>query len=127
MPNKRMKNLLLILCITFGMTAATVAQSSNGASDGSLLAMNYGGEPLSNRAISLFPNPVQNSLSVDLGTSLDHPIEVAVYDFIGQELVKLIVKPNTRSINVDTSELETGVYFIKIQNGSQELVRKFVK
>ncbi len=122
-----MKNLLLIICITLGMVATSVAQSHDGASEGPLLAMNQGGEPLSNRTISLFPNPVVNALSVDLGTSLDHPIDVAVYDFIGQELIALVVKPNTRAIKIDTSDLETGVYFVKIQNGSQELVRKFVK
>jgi len=109
------------------MTATTVAQSFDGTQHSSLLAMNEGGEPLSNRTISLFPNPVKNALSVDLGTTLDHPINVAVYDFIGQELTVMVVEPFTRSIKIDTSELETGVYFIKIQNGSQELVRKFVK
>ena len=108
-------------------TATTMAQGPDPYSDELLTEMVEGGGPLSNRSISLFPNPVKNSLSVDLGTELDHLINVAVYDFIGQELIKLIVKPNTRSIKIDTSELETGVYFVKIQNGSQELTRKFVK
>ncbi len=122
-----MRNLLLILFITIGFAANVAAQGPDPYSDEQLLEVIEGGGPLDNRTISLFPNPVVNALSVDLGTSLDHPINVAVYDFIGQELIKLIVKPNTRAINIDTSELETGVYFIKIQNGSQELTRKFAK
>lgn len=108
-------------------SAAVFAQQGLYSAGSEAITVVPGGDPLDNRTISVFPNPVKNALSVDLGTSLDHAITVSVYDFIGQELIVMIVKPNTRSIKIDTTELETGVYFVKIQNGSQELVRKFVK
>jgi len=77
-----------------------------------------------------YPNPssASTSLSFDLANTSD--VTIHVYSFNGR-LVKSISKKNmsqgTQKINIDSADLSTGTYLIKMFAGEQQATSKFVK
>ncbi|EGV43232.1 T9SS type A sorting domain-containing protein [Bizionia argentinensis JUB59] len=71
--------------------------------------------------IQLYPNPVANSLNVRVKDSRDANFSIS--NMLGQEVEKGQV--NNRSINV--SNLQSGTYIIKVNDGQKPLVKKFIK
>jgi len=69
--------------------------------------------------LSIYPNPVENSLFI-LGN--DTPISVSIYNVLGKEVLSVM---NTDNINV--AKLPSGVYVLKISNGTHQTNRKFIK
>ena len=72
--------------------------------------------------ISIFPNPASNILNIDNKTN-EQITAISIYSVKG-DLVKE-VKSNYNSISV--SELQNGVYFVKIEMNKNVLNYKFVK
>jgi hypothetical protein len=72
--------------------------------------------------ISLFPNPVKNSLNItdknDVAIS-----SMSIYNTLGQ-LVQVITNPTN---TIDVSELKTGNYFVKIVSDKGTSGSKFIK
>lgn len=66
--------------------------------------------------ISLFPNPAKNSIA--LSGTFD---EVQIIDVQGKELIR------TSDKTIDTSELQAGIYFVRIQSGGKFQTLKLVK
>jgi hypothetical protein len=83
------------------------------------LALVTNAKQMGSNAFDVFPNPVANTLYVDLrGISS----KVAIYNALGQ---KLIEKTSTGSrLTFDVSSLRKGMYFVKLDDGS---TKKFVK
>jgi hypothetical protein len=88
-------------------------------------------QSISNISISLYPNPVQNELTIRM-TSLEGEITISVYDLQG----KMIELPTTllgefeqnRQAQINTAALANGFYTLQItnKNGLSEVL-KFVK
>ncbi len=84
-----------------------------------------------NSELSIYPNPTNGILNVDISTSLIQAqgntlnvlAKIQVIDVLGK---KIIIKPefvNLNSIRVDVSALSQGIYFLKVDN----TMKKFVK
>lgn len=77
-----------------------------------------------NSLISLYPNPVSNSLNIDNRTN-EVISNIAIYSINGM-LVKQV--PNAGSTtSIPVSELQTGMYFVKMEVGNQVMNYKFIK
>lgn len=74
---------------------------------------------LPNKTISIFPNPFDNYLKINVLS----PNEVKIYDGLGR-LVKQF-NENEKQFFIDTSLWKTGVYFIQIGNNSNEVFKVF--
>lgn len=72
--------------------------------------------------VNYFPNPVTNNLTVTSLISLD---SYQVYDILGKQVQS--GKLNAHVVDVDMSQLKTGVYFVKVQSGELEKTMKVVK
>jgi surface protein len=70
-------------------------------------------------AISIYPNPTDNTLFI---TGNKTPIAVAIYNVLGKEVLSI---KNTNNINVKA--LPSGVYVIRISDGVGQTNRKFIK
>jgi len=70
-------------------------------------------------AISIYPNPTNNTLFI---TGNEIPIAVAIYNVLGKEVLSV---KNTNNINVQA--LPSGVYMIRISDGVGQTNRKFIK
>ncbi|NTW33019.1 MAG: T9SS type A sorting domain-containing protein [Bacteroidetes bacterium] len=72
--------------------------------------------------INVFPNPVKESLNI---VSNEKVISVNIMNIMGQ-LVESEM-PNSAVFTVNTSNLETGVYFVKLQTAKGIILKKFNK
>jgi hypothetical protein len=77
-----------------------------------------------NNLISLYPNPASNLLNIDNRTN-EVISNIAIYSINGM-LVKQV--PNAASTtSIPVSELQTGMYFVKMEVGNQVMNYKFIK
>jgi hypothetical protein len=77
--------------------------------------------------IKLFPNPVNDELTIDFGTSNRQISEVYVYNVQGQQIKTLITFENNSS-KISTKNMAKGMYIMEIFNDAgQKTTRKFVK
>ena len=83
--------------------------------------------PLSEDAFSLHPNPAQSSVNITLSKLGE--VAVVLTDLLGQELQQVFfdVQVSQSIYTLDVSELPTGLYFIRLQQGSNQLVKRFIK
>ena len=66
--------------------------------------------------LSLYPNPVQNTLRIDSDISFD---TINVYSFQGQ-LIK-----STKRNEIDVSELSSGLYFVALNKDGQSITKVY--
>jgi hypothetical protein len=80
------------------------------------------GEGITSRIEMLvYPNPARNSVNVQSNLTIDR---LTIYNHIGQSVAEVNV--NDVSSNVNTSNLESGVYFIRIETASGYSTQKLV-
>lgn len=79
---------------------------------------------------NVYPNPVQDKLTITLSATNSEKLVVGIYDLVGKEVAKQVVQANNGSINVqfNTNNFAAGSYLIKVvtENGVIE-TQKFVK
>ena len=71
--------------------------------------------------INIFPNPVNEQLTIELDSNAK-PIRLSIFNALGQVFVNREFSPI-----IDLSNLDKGVYFIKIETAVGNFSRKFVK
>jgi len=75
--------------------------------------------------IKIYPNPVNDLLKIDFD-KINIDLEINIYDIVGKNIYSANEK-NIESLNINTSELKTGIYFLKIKTDNNILNYKFVK
>ena len=80
-----------------------------------------------NSAVSIYPNPANNQLTVNLNSFSSKQISLKVFDVLGKEIKCEILKSNESSYVVNLSSLNNGAYFIIISDQSQTVTKKFMK
>ena len=79
---------------------------------------------------TLFPNPVSERLNIQIN-NLDRTIdtEVLVIDLNGSILMRdrMIQRGNTKSLELDVTQLSEGNYFLMVQTGDQVIRERFSK
>ncbi len=78
-----------------------------------------------NQGIQIYPNPATDKLTVILPENLSENL-LTVTDITGKEVYQKLCK-NTDKTDVPLSDLEKGLYFIRISNSQQSYCRKFIK
>ncbi|UCG91469.1 MAG: T9SS type A sorting domain-containing protein [candidate division WOR-3 bacterium] len=63
------------------------------------------------------PNPAVNSMKVDLGAPLVHDCTLSFYDIRGSLVKSMKLNSGVREVLIATSELSSGVYFLKSDSG----------
>ena len=77
---------------------------------------------LSDNTFMIYPNPVQNTLNVSAGVSVD---QVSIFDLTGREVMR--ATPNASAFSLDVANLNKGLYLVSLKAGDQELTTKLVK
>ncbi|HET6224808.1 MAG TPA: T9SS type A sorting domain-containing protein, partial [Bacteroidia bacterium] len=79
------------------------------------------------KLVRIYPNPTKESIFVELPTAGNKEVTIQVYSVIGQLVYTEMYSNNGQVHQVNLSNLESnGVYFIKLQSGTEQAVRKFV-
>ncbi len=77
-------------------------------------------EPAPNIAVSSYPNPFRNQLTVSVKIDRKETVRIDVADVVGK-VVKSItnrsLSQGTHEIPVDSHELKSGIYFVRVQVG----------
>ncbi len=78
---------------------------------------------LNEQNISIFPNPANESLTI-VQNNLNH--DISIYDISGK-LIQTFSTDNTEQIQLDISNLKTGIYFVKLPFEHKNIIRRFIK
>lgn len=77
----------------------------------------------SDKSIHIYPNPVENTLNVEILNSISDHSKIEVFDILGQ---KIISRPfNNNSFSLDVGFLESGHYFVRIESDSKSYYQQF--
>jgi hypothetical protein len=80
-------------------------------------------------SLSIFPNPVGNSATVQFQLSSDENVSVNILNAYGQSVIKQnlgkLAAARTYNQTVDVTNLSNGMYFMEIQAGNSVVTRKF--
>lgn len=74
-------------------------------------------------AISIYPNPVANSLNFAVTNSIVLS-DVSIYDVTGKQVIST---KDLSSNSIDVSRLQSGVYFAKFASEDKTVTKKFIK
>jgi hypothetical protein len=77
-------------------------------------------------SFGLYPNPTTQYLTIDNAELVNQNLHYAVYNTKGQKLIEGIFN-STNQKNIDVSNLQQGVYFINVGNGTRTFSNKFIK
>lgn len=77
--------------------------------------------------LNIYPNPTSNQLFIDLGiTNVNSNNSISVVDMTGKEVIFENNVNLDGTYEINTSELSKGIYFLKVNNGSSVITKKFV-
>ena len=75
--------------------------------------------------ITIYPNPANNEITISSNNN-SLLTNITIMNFLGQTVCEYV--PNRNSINLNVSNLQQGVYFIKsISNNNNNVILKFIK
>lgn len=77
-------------------------------------------------AIQLYPNPTSNSLTVVNADHFQH-CSIEVIDAMGQVVSSVTVTSEQPSVTIDVSQLNSGIYFLQVQQDDNIKSVKFIK
>lgn len=77
--------------------------------------------------ISVYPNPFDDNVSIDLSKTNTQVSEIVIMNNIGEVVFNTINKPFNNIHTFNTSNLKTGFYFCKIKFGDVEVNYKIIK
>jgi hypothetical protein len=75
--------------------------------------------------VNIYPNPAQDMLNIDFGTEQVNAM-IHLYSIDGK-LLRSIKANSSSTLQLSTTDLTAGVYFVRIQNGTESSNHKFVK
>ena len=87
-----------------------------------------GFEEFNEYSFTIYPNPAHSIISLNL-IQLNSLTSLSITDVLGQEFNKVILDSQSSNVNysLDISEWPNGIYFINIENNSNQIVNRFVK
>lgn len=74
---------------------------------------------------SIYPNPSNDYLNIQLANDYSRDVELSIYNEIG--IMCKSEKINLSNSRIETKELSSGVYFIKLKTDTDTLVKKLIK
>jgi hypothetical protein len=79
-------------------------------------------------AITLYPNPTSNKVTVSFNNSIIEKIDVSIVNSLGQPLQQAnsLEQVGTNSVTLDVSSYATGLYFITITSDGSSTTKKLI-
>jgi hypothetical protein len=111
---------------TFSVSATMGESIVNSVTSGNLITLQGFQQPLSGGMVSIdaplapfsltvFPNPVQNQLSIDLSGRLEQPIRLQLFDASGRSISDWDFELSQPGFTQrSTEQLATGMYFLRV-------------
>lgn len=77
--------------------------------------------------IFVYPNPMRESISIQIESLLQKAISVQIFDLSGRQVISKIITPNNPITTLDTHFLSSGTYLIKCYNEDFVVTDKLIK
>ena len=74
--------------------------------------------------INVYPQPAIDDLNINIKLSNNDVSRIDLYDTKGKVLLTNVVNQNSNNINLDVSELNPGIYFLKVQSENNLYTKK---
>lgn len=84
-------------------------------------------EEFEENLFSLFPNPVENHLQIQLGTLLSENAKIQLFNSLGKPIAEYGMEPNQLLHNIPVEQLNAGLYFIQVETSKGATTKKFIK
>ncbi len=85
-----------------------------------------GVDAVSESAISVYPNPVKGSCYVTIG-ALNGEVKTELYNEVGKVVSSKLSDALSGRQEIDMSNLNPGIYFVKVSSGGKSFLRKVIK
>jgi hypothetical protein len=76
--------------------------------------------------ISLYPNPTQNLVTIGIQNGVSLPENVTIFNTVGQTIMSRNIQQKS-DLTLDVSQLNTGIYFVRMNIENQNIVLQFLK
>jgi len=81
-----------------------------------------------NNNITVFPNPANNTLTINLKSRLlNGLVTLKIMDITGREVMSFVKSIDNNSLQIDITNLASGMYFINATNNVASFSQKFIK
>jgi hypothetical protein len=80
-------------------------------------------------SITIYPNPTNQSAIISYFLSENSTIQISVYDVLGREVMQLVNENQSSGKhwkNINTEQLQNGIYFVKMNINGQQLTQKLI-
>jgi hypothetical protein len=77
---------------------------------------------------SLYPNPNNGDFNIQFNSTSNEPITLSVFDIRGRQIYANTYSNNGFfNENIQLNNLQSGVYLVKVKDGKNEVIKKFIK
>lgn len=76
--------------------------------------------------LAMYPNPTSEGVTISSSKLINETI-VELFDISGKRLLSKKVLPNERTVHLDVSTLEKGVYIVQISSEGNSVTKKVIK
>ncbi|WP_299890602.1 T9SS type A sorting domain-containing protein [uncultured Lacinutrix sp.] len=77
-------------------------------------------------SFSLYPNPAKDIVTIKLNSIVNGETSIDVIDIQGKRIINKVLSNQTQELQLNVSNLEAGVYFVKLKNNDNETIKKLV-
>ena len=83
-------------------------------------------ENIAAQNIAVYPNPTQNQLNVQFSNPTEGKITIEMSDIFNRVVLHNEQKYISSTVEINTTTLDNGLYFLHISNGSSDIVKQIV-
>ncbi|WP_452222412.1 T9SS type A sorting domain-containing protein [Lacinutrix salivirga] len=73
-----------------------------------------------------YPNPANNQITIQLNTNLNEECLVEIINLQGKKIIEKNIKSETSNINLNVSNLQSGLYFVKLKLKNKQAIKKLI-
>ncbi len=84
-------------------------------------------EELNTTGMMLFPNPAGNITSILFSGRLSNKTQIQIFDSFGRLVKDILIPASIGGINLDLSDLASGVFVVRVQDGERVMQARLVK
>lgn len=76
--------------------------------------------------VNVYPNPLQNNLNISIPTKTNLPIQVTLYNTLGEQLINQQFNAQTE-LQIPLQKITSGIYMLQVKQGNSVYSQKVIK
>jgi len=118
----------LVVVYSTGTSARYAANENETQSDENAISTGISNSTNGSPEIKVYPNPFSDIIVCELhNMEINKTVKVLVFDIQGKIVLHEELTSNEGNIEINTEKLNSGVYYLKVENAQHHLFKKIVK